>query len=106
MRKSWVKVVAFDRSPCKLFSLRFSKKLVQAPSGGRPKTTQRTRLEAIEYSRRVVWDGGDRVEEGGWAGGDRVEEVGLAGGDRVEEGDRLEVIRRVVEEGGKLEVIE
>ncbi len=34
-----LKVVAFDRSPFKLISLRFSNKSVQAPSCGRPKTT-------------------------------------------------------------------
>jgi hypothetical protein len=34
-----LKVVAFDRSPFKLFSLGFSKKSVQAPSCRRSKTT-------------------------------------------------------------------
>jgi hypothetical protein len=34
-----LKVVAFDGSPFKLFSLRFSTKFVQAPSCERPKTT-------------------------------------------------------------------
>jgi hypothetical protein len=32
-------VVSFDRSPFRLFSLRFSDKSVQAPSCERPKTT-------------------------------------------------------------------
>jgi hypothetical protein len=35
-------VVSFDRSPLKLFWLKFSNKSVQAPSCERPKTTQRT----------------------------------------------------------------
>ena len=35
-------VVLFDRSPFKLFSLKFSNKSVQAPSCERPKTTQRS----------------------------------------------------------------
>ncbi len=35
-------LVSFDRSPFKLFSLRFSSKSVQAPSCERPKTAQRT----------------------------------------------------------------
>ncbi len=35
-------MVSFDRSPFKLFSLRFSNKSVQAPSCGRPKTAPRT----------------------------------------------------------------
>jgi hypothetical protein len=37
-----LKVAAFDRSPFKLFSLRFSVKSVQALSCERPNTTQRT----------------------------------------------------------------
>ncbi len=41
-KRGGLKVVAFDRSPFKVFSLRFSKKSVQAPSCERPKTTQRT----------------------------------------------------------------
>jgi hypothetical protein len=35
-----IKVVGFDRSPLKLFTLRFSSKLGQAPSCERPTTTQ------------------------------------------------------------------
>jgi hypothetical protein len=37
-----LKVEAFDRSPFKLFTLRFSNKSVQAPSCERPRTAQRT----------------------------------------------------------------
>jgi hypothetical protein len=41
-KRGGLKVVVFDRSPFKLFTLRFSNKSVQAPSSERPKTTQRT----------------------------------------------------------------
>ncbi len=41
-KRGGLKVAAFDRSPFKLFSLRFSAKSVQAPSCERPETTQRT----------------------------------------------------------------
>ncbi len=41
-KRGGLKVVAFDRSPFKLFSLKFSTKSVQAPSCERPKTTQQT----------------------------------------------------------------
>ncbi len=41
-KKCGLEVVAFDRFPFKLFTLRFSNKSVQAPSYERPKTTQRT----------------------------------------------------------------
>jgi hypothetical protein len=41
-KRGGLKVVAFDRSPFKLFSLKFSTKSVQAPTCERPKTTQRT----------------------------------------------------------------
>ncbi len=41
-KRGGLKVVAFDKSPFKLFTLRFSTKSVQAPSCGRPKITQRT----------------------------------------------------------------
>ncbi len=37
-KRGFLKVVAFDRSPFKLFTLRFSNKSVQAPSCERPKT--------------------------------------------------------------------
>jgi hypothetical protein len=46
--KRWDKVVAFDRSPFKLFTLRFSNKSVQAPSCERPKTTQRNLFLSFE----------------------------------------------------------
>jgi hypothetical protein len=41
-KRGGLKVVAFDRSPVKLFALRFSNKSVQAPSCERAKTSQRT----------------------------------------------------------------
>jgi hypothetical protein len=41
-KRGGLKVVAFDKSPFKLFSLRFSKKSVQALFCERHKTTQRT----------------------------------------------------------------
>jgi hypothetical protein len=41
-KRGGVTVVSFDRSPFKLFSRKFSNKLVQAPSCERLKTTQRT----------------------------------------------------------------
>jgi hypothetical protein len=40
-KRCGLKVIAFDRSPFKLFMLRFSNKIVQASSCERPKTTQR-----------------------------------------------------------------
>jgi hypothetical protein len=45
-----LKVVAFDKSPFKLFTLRFSTKSVQAPSCKRPKTTQRTLFLSFEIN--------------------------------------------------------
>ncbi len=45
-----MKVVAFDRSPFKLFTLRFSNKLVLAPFCKRPKTTQRTLFLSFEIN--------------------------------------------------------
>ncbi len=41
-KRGGLKVVAFDRSPFKLFTLRFSSKSVQAPSCERPRTAPRT----------------------------------------------------------------
>jgi hypothetical protein len=38
-KRGGLKVVTFDRSPFKVFSLRFSRNSVQAPSCKRPKTT-------------------------------------------------------------------
>jgi hypothetical protein len=49
-KRGGLKVVAFDRSPFKLISLRFSNKSVQAPSCGRPKTTQRTMFLSFEIN--------------------------------------------------------
>ncbi len=43
-------MLMFDRSPFKLFSLRFSIKLVQAPSCERPKTIQRTVFLSFEIN--------------------------------------------------------
>ncbi len=47
-KRGGLKVVAFDKSPFKLFSLRFSTKYVQAPSYERPKTTQQTLILSFE----------------------------------------------------------
>ena len=41
-KRGGLKVVPFDKSPFKLFTLRFSNKLVQVPSCERPKTAPRT----------------------------------------------------------------
>jgi hypothetical protein len=41
-KRGGLSVVSFDRSPFKLFSLKFSKRLVQAPSCERNKTAPRT----------------------------------------------------------------
>jgi hypothetical protein len=41
-KRGGITVVSFDRSPFKLFSLKFSNKSGKAPSCERPKTTQRT----------------------------------------------------------------
>jgi hypothetical protein len=43
-----LKAVAFDRSPFKLFTQRFSNKSMQAPSCERPKTAQRTLFLSFE----------------------------------------------------------
>ncbi len=43
-------MVAFDRSPFKLFSLRFSKKSVQALSCERPKTAQQSLFLSFEIN--------------------------------------------------------
>jgi hypothetical protein len=47
-KRGGLKVVAFDKSPFKLFTLRFSTKSVQVPSCERPKTTQRTLILSFE----------------------------------------------------------
>jgi hypothetical protein len=49
-KKGGLEVVAFDRSLFKLFTLRLSDKLVQAPSSERPKTTQRTLFLSFEIN--------------------------------------------------------
>jgi hypothetical protein len=49
-KRGGLKVVTFDRSPFKVFSLRFSKKSVQAPSCKRTKTTQRTLFLSFEMN--------------------------------------------------------
>ncbi len=41
-KRGGLKVVSFDRSPFKLFTLRFSNKSMQAPSCERPRTAPRT----------------------------------------------------------------
>ncbi len=41
-KRGGLRVISFDRSPFKLFSRKFSKESVQAPSCERHKTTQRT----------------------------------------------------------------
>jgi hypothetical protein len=41
-KREGLRVISFDRSPFKLFSRKFSKESVQAPSCERHKTTQRT----------------------------------------------------------------
>ncbi len=43
-------MVTFDRSPFKLFTLRFSCKSVQAPSFEKPKTTRRTLFLSFEIN--------------------------------------------------------
>ncbi len=47
-KRGGLKVVAFDKSPFKLFTLRFSNKSVQAPSCKRPTTTQPTLFLSFE----------------------------------------------------------
>jgi hypothetical protein len=41
-KRGGLRVISFDRSPFKLFSQKFSKKSVQAPSCKRPRTAPRT----------------------------------------------------------------
>ncbi len=47
-KRGGMRVVSFDRSPFKLFSLKFLNKSVQTPSCERPKTTQRTLFLSFE----------------------------------------------------------
>ncbi len=49
-KRGGLKVVAFDKSPSKLFTLIFLTKSVQAPSCKRPKTTQRTLFLSFEIN--------------------------------------------------------
>ncbi len=49
-KRGGLKVIVFDKSPFKLFTLRFSTKSVQAPSCKRPKTTQRTPFLSFEIN--------------------------------------------------------
>ncbi len=49
-KRGGLKVVAFDRSPFKLFTLKFSNKSVQAPIFERPKTSQRTLFLSFEIN--------------------------------------------------------
>jgi hypothetical protein len=49
-KKGGLKVVVFNKSTFKIFTLRFSNKSVQAPSCKRPKTTQRTLFLSLEIN--------------------------------------------------------
>ncbi len=49
-KRGGLKVVAFNKSPSKPFTLSFSTKSVQAPSCKRPKTTQRTLFLSFEIN--------------------------------------------------------
>ncbi len=49
-KRDGLKVAAFDKSPCKIFTLRFSVMSAQAPSCKRPKTTQRTLFLSFEIN--------------------------------------------------------
>jgi hypothetical protein len=49
-KRGGLKVVAFDRTPFKLFTLRFSNKSVQAPSCEKHETTQRTLFLSFEIN--------------------------------------------------------
>jgi hypothetical protein len=49
-KRGGLKVVEFDRSPLKLFTLRFSYKSMQAPSCEWPKTSQRTLFLSFEIN--------------------------------------------------------
>ena len=49
-KRGGLKVVAFDKSPFKLLTLRFSTKSVQAPSCRRPKTTHRNLFLSFEIN--------------------------------------------------------
>ncbi len=68
-KRGGLKVVVFDKSPFKLFTLRFSTKSVQAPSCKRPKTTQRTRFLSFEINNwfpiTVQYSVGDLLKKSG-----------------------------------------
>jgi hypothetical protein len=49
-KRGGLKVVAFDRPPFKLFTLRFSNKSVQAPSCKRRRTAQRSLFLSFEIN--------------------------------------------------------
>ncbi len=49
-KRDGLRVVAFHKSPFKLFTLRFSSKSVQAPSYERPETTQRNLFLSFEIN--------------------------------------------------------
>ncbi len=49
-KRGGLTVVAFDRSPFKLFTLKFSSKSMQAPSCERPETTQRNLFLSFEIN--------------------------------------------------------
>jgi hypothetical protein len=49
-KRGGLKVVEFDRSPFKLFTLRFSNKSVQAPSCEIPRTAKRTVFLSFEIN--------------------------------------------------------
>jgi hypothetical protein len=49
-KRGGLKMVEFDKSPFKLFTLRFSNKSVHVPSSEMPKTTQRTLFLSFEIN--------------------------------------------------------
>jgi hypothetical protein len=49
-KRGGLKVIAFDRSPFKLFTLRVSNKSVKVPASERPKTTQRNLFLSFEVN--------------------------------------------------------
>jgi hypothetical protein len=52
-KRDGLKVISFERSPCKLFTLRYSNKSVQVPSRERPKTAPRT-LFLVYYLQTII----------------------------------------------------
>ncbi len=57
-KRGGLTVVSFERSRFKLLSRKFSKKLVQAPSCERPKTTQRTLFLPFEINMQLFPNNG------------------------------------------------